>query len=81
MKCGLSIENNLNLNLKMIEDMIIMIACIAWFCMILQIIMAVEGDVTSIFTQFHEALTQEQDKREVSSLIHILLFCRTALQG
>ena len=77
MKCGLSIENNLNL--KMIEDM--MISCIAWFCMILQIIMAVEGDVTSIFTQFHEALTQEQDKREVSSLIYILLICKTVLQG
>ena len=76
MKCGLSVENNLNQ--KMIEEM--MIACIAWFCMILQIIMAVEGDVTSIFTQFHEALTQEQDKREVSSLIYILLICRTALQ-
>ena len=77
MKCGLSVENNLNL--KLIEEM--MISCIAWFCMILQIIMAVEGDVTSIFTQFHEALTQEQDKREVSSLIYILLICRTALQG
>ena len=77
MKCGLSIENNLNL--KMIEEM--MISCIAWFCMILQIIMAVEGDVTSIFTQFHEALTQEQDKREVSSLIYILLICKTVLQG
>ena len=76
MKCGLSIENNLNL--KMIEDM--MISCIAWFCMILQIIMAVEGDVTSIFTQFHVALTQEQVNREVRSLIHILLICRTALQ-
>ena len=77
MKCGLSVENNLNL--KLIEEM--MISCIAWFCMILQIIMAVEGDVTSIFTQFHEALTQEQDKREVSSLIYILLICKTVLQG